>query len=141
MRNLSRGPLVMLSRLLLAGAAAIYAFGGAMHGLAFLTKASHAIDGSNLGAFMSKEMQVLWLADSTTLMALALVFGFIAAKPRSATKPLVMALALIPAATTALLYIYLGTFYAAHLLLAATVMVMAGAVTLPSANWRANGAD
>jgi hypothetical protein len=88
---------------------------------------------------MSKEMQVLWLADSTTLMALALVFGFIAAKPRCATKPLVMALTLIPAATTALLYFYLGSFYAAHMLLAATVMAMAGAFALPSTHWRANG--
>jgi hypothetical protein len=134
-----QGRLFMLSRTLLAVAATIFAFGGAMHGLAYLSKASHDIDGSNLGVFFSREMKVLWLADSTTLLALALVFGFIAAQPRSATKPMVMVLTLIPAATTALLYFFLGSFYAAHMLLAATVMVMAGAIALPSANWRANG--
>jgi hypothetical protein len=121
-----------VSRLLMAAAAAIFAFGGAMHWLAFSNKASRAIEGSNLGGFLGKEMKVLWLADSTTLMALALLFGFIATQPRIAAKPMIILLALIPAATTALLYTFLGPFYAAHLLLAATLMVIAGAVFKPS---------
>jgi hypothetical protein len=122
----------IISRLLLAAAAAIFAFGGFMHLLAFLSKASGAIEGSNLGVFFAKEMKVLWLADSTTLIALAIIFVIIAAQPRFATKPVVASLALIPAATTALLYSFLGPFYAAHILLAATVMVIVGASISPS---------
>lgn len=120
------------SRLLMAAAAAIFAFGGVVHSVAFSRKAASAIEGSKLGAFFVGEMKVLWLADSTTLIALALLFSAVAAKPNYVAKPLVFLLALIPAATTALLYFYLGPFYAAHLLLAGTFMVIASASLRPS---------
>jgi hypothetical protein len=121
-----------IARLLLAIAAAIFALGGAMHAAAYAAKALPSISGSNLPPFLAAEIKVLWLADSTTLIALALVFGFIAAKRASATKAVVMLLAVVPAATTALLYLFLGPFYAAHLLLAASAMVFAAGLIMPA---------
>jgi hypothetical protein len=122
-----------IPRLLLATAAAIFAFGGAMHAAAYTAKALPSIGSSNLPPFLGAEIKVLWLADSTTLIALALVLGFIAAKPTSATKAVVMLLAVVPAATTALLYIFLGPFYAGHLLLAASAMVFVAGLIMPAA--------
>jgi hypothetical protein len=119
-------------RLLLATSAAIFAFGGAMHAVAYVAKALPSISGSNLPPFLRSELKVLWLADSTTLMALALVFGLIAAKPAAAGKAVIMLLAIVPAAITALLYVFLGPFYAGHLLLAASAMVFAAGVLMPA---------
>lgn len=126
-----------IPRLLLAAAAAIFAFGGAMHAAAYTAKALPSISRSNLPPFLGAEIKVLWLADSTTLIALALVLGFIAVKPTSATKAVVMLLAVVPAATTALLYIFLGPFYAGHLLLAASAMVFVAGLIMP-ATWSGN---
>jgi hypothetical protein len=66
------------------------------------------------------------------LMGLAVVFGLVAARPRWAARPMILCLSWIPAATTALLYFFLGPFYAAHTLLAATLMVIAAALVLPA---------
>jgi hypothetical protein len=121
-----------IPRLLLATAAAILGFGGAMHAAAYAAKALPSISGSNLPPFLGAEIKVLWLADSTTLIALAIVFGFIAAKPTSATKAVVMLLAVVPAATAALLYLFLGPFYAGHLLLAASAMVFVAGLIMPA---------
>ena len=103
-----------------------------MHTLAFFAKASRMIGGAGLPPFFSSELKVLWLADSTTLTGLALILGLIAARPEWAARPTIFALSWIPAATTALLYFFLGPFYAAHLLLAATLMVFASALILPA---------
>jgi hypothetical protein len=114
-------------RLLLAVSAAIFAFGGVMHTTAYVAKASASINAANVPPFLGAELKVLWLADSTTLLALAFLFAFIAVKPTSATRTIVVLLALIPTATAMLLYIFLGPFYAGHLLMAASVMaVIAG---------------
>lgn len=125
----------MVSRSLLALSAAIFAFGALMHALAFFAKASAGIDRAQVAPFMGAELKVLWLADSTTLLALALLTGLLALKPAAGTGPLIVLVAAIPAASTLLLYAFLGPFYAAHLLLAASAMtVIAGAV---SPGWRA----
>jgi hypothetical protein len=123
---------LLVSRVLLSLAAVIYLFGAVMHANAFFKKASYIIEGSELKAFFSSELKVLWLADSTTLIGLAIIFGLIAARPAWATRPLILVLSWIPAATTALLYFFLGSFYAAHLLLAATLMVIVAALLLPT---------
>jgi hypothetical protein len=120
-----------IPRLLLAASAAIFAFGGMMHAAAYMAKASSNISAANLPPFLGAELKVLWLADSTTLMALALVVGFIAAKPVSAARAVVVLLALVPAGTTVLLYLFLGPFYAGHLLMAASVMVVVAGLLMP----------
>jgi hypothetical protein len=120
------------ARLLLASSAAICMFGGIMHAIAYAAKASQVIGSSGLPAFFAAELKVLWLADSTTLIALSLVFALIAAKPLSAGKAVIMLLAIVPAAITALLYAFLGPFYAGHLLLIASAMAFAAGVAMPA---------
>jgi hypothetical protein len=120
----------VLSRTLLAGAALIFAGGGVMHALAYFSKARFAIDDASVKVFFGNELRVLWLADSTTLVGLALILGFFSFRPASGSRPLLLLLALIPAPTTALLYTYLGPFYAAHLLFLGTVMVVVAALSL-----------
>jgi hypothetical protein len=122
-----------IPRLLLVTSAAIFAFGAAMHAFAYVAKAQPSISGSNLPPFMVSELKVLWLADSTTLMALALVLGLIAAKPASASGAVIMSLAIVPAAITVLLYVFLGSFYAGHMLLAASAMVFVAGLLMPAA--------
>ena len=121
----------IISRLLLGLAAAIYGFGSLMHAIAFFGMANQRLGSSNFAAFFENELRVLWLADSSTLLGLAIVFGFLAARPASASRPMIVVLSLIPAGTTALLYVFLGTFYAAHLLCIATLMVIAAALIRP----------
>ena len=125
---MNRNPVI--SRLLLTLAAAIFLLGALMHAIAF-TKASSLLGASTLKTFFSGELRALWLADSTTLLGLALVFALIAARPTWASRPLILASSWIPAATTALLYVFLGPFYAAHMLLAATLMVIVSGLLLP----------
>jgi hypothetical protein len=82
-----------------------------------------AITGSNLPRFFANSSKALWLADSTTMLSLAALFGLIAARPLVATRAVVMLLALIPAATGVLIYVFLGSFFAGHILMATAVMV------------------
>lgn len=121
----------LISRLLHGASALVFAFGGVMHAAAFAAKALPSIDGSNLPPFFGAELKVLWLADSATLIALALIFAVIAVKPAVATRTIVMLIALIPFATTLLLYFFLGPFYAGHLLLAACVMAVVAGFLMP----------
>jgi hypothetical protein len=119
-----------ISRALLATAALIFAIGGVLHAIAYFSKASFVIESASVKAFFGRELKVLWLADSTTLIALAMIFGVLSLKPTSVSRPVLLLLALVPGATTALLYGFLGPFYAAHLLLLATVMVCVAGLTL-----------
>ena len=113
-----------IPRLLYALSATIFGFGGLMHALAYARKALPDIAASNLTPFFQAELKGLWLCDSTTLVALAILFGFLAVKPAAASRTLVLLIALVPAGTIFVLYTFLGAFYAAHLLLAATAMVV-----------------
>jgi hypothetical protein len=118
----------VLSRGLLAGAALIFASGGILHAVAYFSKAQVLIEAANVKLFFGNELKVLWLADSTTMTGLALIFGLFSLRPAFGSRALLLLLALLPGATTALLYAYLGPFYAAHLLLLGTVMVVLAAL-------------
>ena len=119
-----------IPRTLLAVAAIIFAFGGVLHAVAYFSKASLVIESAGVKTFFGHELKVLWLADSTTLIGLALIFGVLALRPNSVSRPVLLLLALVPGATTALLYWFLGPFYAAHMLLLATAMVCVASLTL-----------
>jgi hypothetical protein len=122
-----------IPRLLLVAAGVICALGAIAHALAYGTAAEPALAGANLPQFFGAEMRVLWLADSTTLGGLALIFGYVAAKPRAASGGVTMLIALLPGATALLLYRFLGGFYAGHLLMAASGMaIVAGSLMLTS---------
>src|SRR5438445_6682705 len=111
-------------RLLLAGSSFILALGGPVHAAAF-NKAAAILAAANLPPFYAGSFKGLWLADSATLLALAATFGFIAARPAAASRPVLMLLALIPAATAGLIYHFVGSFFAAHLLMTAAVAAFA----------------
>jgi hypothetical protein len=130
-----------IARALFGGAAVIFGVGALLHAAAFFSKAASIIDASSVKSFFGHELKVLWLADSTTLMSLALICGFLVAKPQSVTKPMLLLFALVPASTTVLLYGFLGSFYAAHLLLLGTAMVLFAAMMLPGQVGRAAGAQ
>lgn len=115
----------VITRALLGGAGFIFGLGGVLHAAAFFSKASSLIDAASAKGFFGRELKVLWLADSTTLICLALICAFLAFRPDAVSKPMLFLISLVPASTTALLYTFLGAFYAAHLLLLGTVMVFA----------------
>ena len=118
-----------IRRVLLAGASIIFGVGGFLHTGAFFSKAAAVIDSSGVKVFFDHELKVLWLADSTTLISLALICGYLAFRPHAVTRTVLILLALVPASTTALLYGFLGSFYAAHLLMIGTAMVFGAGLT------------
>jgi hypothetical protein len=118
-------------RLLLAFSSLLLAAGGVVHAVAF-NRARAAFAASSLPPFFGNTSKALWLADSTTLWMVAAVFGLIAARPAAATGPVVMLVALIPAATAVLIYLFLGSFFAGHLLLAAAAMAFFAGLWLPA---------
>jgi len=119
-------------RLLLAFASLLSALGGAIHAAAF-RKAQTVITASDLPRFYGGSSKGLWLADSATLFILAVIFALVAARPSTASRSLLMLVALIPAATAVMLYTFLGGFFAGHLLMAIAVLAFLGGLLLPRA--------
>ena len=117
-------------RVLLATSSFLSALGGAMHALAF-RKALVAINSSDLARFYAGSSKALWLADSATLFILTAIFALVAARPSTATRPLLIMVALIPTATAILLYTFLGNFFAGHLLLAIAALAFAAGIQFP----------
>jgi hypothetical protein len=122
----------LVPRLLLATAGLICGLGSVAHAAAYVHSAAKTLDQANFRPFFAAELRVLWLSDSTTLAGLAVIFAYLALRPAAASAGLMMLIATLPAATAALLYLFVGgSFYAAHLLLAAAVSSFAaGALTL-----------
>src|SRR5579872_2260252 len=108
-----------IARVLLVFASLLLVLGGVAHTAAF-PKPIAALAASNLPALFVNAFKALWLMDSSTMFALAVVLLWIVARPASVTGAVVMLLALIPAGITVLLYWFLGNFFAAHILLVAT---------------------
>ena len=112
-----------LARLLLGFSATILVVGAFLHTSAF-HRVPPAVDSSNLEPFFGKSLEALWLIDSATLTALALVFGLAAVRPGTVSRAVIAILACIPAATAVLLYVFLGPFIPAHMLLVAAVAAL-----------------
>jgi hypothetical protein len=122
-----------LGRIFLALSAVLLAVGAWIHTTAF-GKMSAAVANSDLIPFAAKSLRILWLEDSVVLLILAIVFAIIAALPSAASKWVIVLLALIPGATAALVYYFIGNFIAGHLLLAAAVAAILGALQYSTAN-------
>lgn len=118
------------SRLLLAFSAVLLAVGAVIHAAAF-RHALAALAQSNLRPFFGNSSKALWWSDSTTLFTLALLCGLIAARPAVATRPVVILVAFIPAATAVLIYVFLGAFFAAHLLVASAAAIFIAGLLFP----------
>jgi len=117
-------------RFLLAFSSALSAAGGAAHAAPF-NHALAAISAANLRPFYGNSFKALWLGDSTTLFLLAVVFAVIAGRPSSAGRPVILLLALIPAAVAVLIYTFLGAFFAGHLLLLIAVSAFIAGLRFP----------
>src|SRR4051812_29406916 len=105
---------LLVSRLLLGASSLILALGAVLHAKAFPTAAAAHIDASSLPVFLGGELKALWLSDSTTLLVSAAILGLAAVRPAAASGWMLMLVALIPAATAAVIYAFLGGFYAGH---------------------------
>ena len=117
-----------MTRILLGFSSLVLTLGAAAHALAF-RKALTTLAGVDISPGMSGSFKALWLADSTTCVIVATIFLIVAVRPSSAAGWLTMIVALIPAATALFIYIFLGNFYAGHMLLVA-------AATAFIAGWR-----
>jgi hypothetical protein len=120
----------LLSRTLLGFSGLILLTGGLLHAGAF-GKAVAATGASDLPAFYANSLKALWLIDSATLMTLSVVLGCLAARPALADRSVIVLVAIIPAATAALLYKFIGNFLPAHMLLVAAAAAVVGALRLP----------
>jgi len=102
-----------------------------MHASAF-HKAVKAVAVSNLPAFFGNALKGLWLADSTTMFALALIFGLFAIKPWAASRAAVILTSLIPAGIAAMIYLFMGAFFAGHLLLLSAMLALIAGTQFPA---------
>jgi hypothetical protein len=114
-----------LVRAFFVTAALVLATGAVMHASAF-QKIQEALFVSNLTPFAADSLKVLWLADSATCLLIAAFFGCLAANPSSASHIAALLVALIPAATAVMIYIFIGSFIGGHLLLAAAITAIIG---------------
>lgn len=106
-------------------AALVLAIGAIMHAAAF-QKIQEALSISNLSPFPADSLKVLWLANSATCLLIAAFFGSLAVNPSSANHFATLLVALIPAATAVMIYIFIGSLIGGHLLLAAALSAIAG---------------
>jgi len=115
----SKGRKIRLIRALLWLAAVLLAVGAAAHAAAF-GRASGVIGRSGLPAFYAGTYRVFWIADSTTMMIGGTIYAAVAIRPSPANGHLVALLALIYVAIAILIYSFIGGFFAAHMLMAAS---------------------
>ena len=83
---------------------------------------------SNLPSFFGQSLKALWLIDSVTLTVLGVLFALLAMRPALGSGIVVVFLALVPLGTAVLLYVFLGRFTPAHLLLLAGGLSLAAGV-------------
>ena len=136
MRMTERAP-----RFLFAFASAVLALGGIAHAIAFRTALS-ALASANIRPALAGSFKALWLADSTSCITVAAIFAYIALRPSVIAGRLAMMLAFVPAFTAILIYIFLGNFYAGHMMLAAAIAAfLAGLLDVVKADRLSSAAD
>jgi len=121
----------MTVRFLLAIPALIFAVGASIHG-GVAPVAATRINSSNLSPLLAAQLKALWIADSTTLFALAFVFAALAISPSSASRRLILLLAIPTAAESVVVFYFLGSFFAGYLLSVASVCIIIAGLIKPS---------
>ena len=116
------------SRWLLVASSLLLTLGGVTHLRAF-PKAAAAADTSNLAPFFANALKALWVMDSCGMFVLASVGVVAVAQPASASAAVIGLLSLIPLTTAVLLYVFLGDFPAAHLLMVVAACLAGAALT------------
>lgn len=124
MTTLARRPAGLTApAVLLAGAALLLALGGASH-LAAYHKAVAAVQASDLAPYFGNALKGLWLMDSSGMFVLSVVCAIVAARPGTASRTVMGLIGLIPLSTAVLLYVFIGPFIGAHLLLATAAAIL-----------------
>ena len=111
------------SRFLLGLASAILIGGATMHAIAF-RKVAIAVQTSNLPPFFGNCLKALWIADSSTLMLIAALLTLLVLRPAAPGGAIAVSCGVLLATTASILYIFLGAFFAAHLLVAASAATL-----------------
>src|SRR5260370_41530484 len=101
------------ARPVLAFSSLILLAGSLAHARAF-PGAARAAGLSTLPAMYGRDFEALWLADSATLMIVAVFFAAVALRPSIASRGVVILVALIPAPTAILISTFVRSFYARH---------------------------
>ncbi len=120
------------SRFLLAFSSFLLVVGAVMHAVAFRMTLT-AVAKSDIPAFFGNSLKALWLGDSATLLIVAVLFCLFAIRPSTATRLVVLLVSLVPAATAVLLYIFLGNFFAGHLLIVTSAVAFLAGLKFPGA--------
>jgi hypothetical protein len=113
-------------RALVALAAAALAIDAGLHWILFGQNVLAAIGKSNLPATLIADFKTLWVADVTTLLALAAAFAWAAWRPTAVSAPAILILSVIPAALGVLVYAFGGPGYAGTNMLAAAALAALG---------------
>ena len=116
-----------LARVLWAIPAVLLLGGGALHAAAF-GKAARAIAAADLPVFFAHAFMGLWLIDSATLILVGLAFGWLAWRPGAAARPVAVLLGLIPIANGSLVYLFVGRFPPAHVLVIGGLLAIVAAL-------------
>jgi len=103
------------------------AAGAILHTAAF-RKVAVVIDAAGLPGRFPALLKGLWLCNSLTAAGLALIFGCLAVQPRMMAKPLVLVLSSTLFGLAALLYLQIGSFLPAHILLVAALSALGGSI-------------
>ena len=111
------------SRFLLGSASAILVAGATMHAIAF-RQVAIAVRHSNLPVFFGNSLKALWISDSGTLIFVAAILAFLALRQAASGCVIAVFCCVLLAATAAILYTFLGAFFAAHLLAAVSGAVI-----------------
>src|SRR5277367_2189661 len=122
---MSRAP-----KVLLIFSSVLLALGAVMHASAF-HKTDAAVAASNLAPFFGNSLRALWLADATTLWAVAALYALSAFKPSLSSRAVIWLTSFIPAATAFMLYVFLGAFFAGHLLMLAALTACIAGIMYP----------
>jgi len=115
------------SRILLAATSLVLIAGAVFHTSAF-GKVVAAVRVSNLAGFYGSGLKMLWIGQSVTLLILSVIYASAAIRPAIAPRPLLAALALFPASTAILLFLFFGAFFPSCLFLTCAVLASVAAV-------------
>jgi hypothetical protein len=122
-----------ISTALLWLAAALLTFDGVMHGILWGAGGVRTIQAAigvapGFNKQFGADLQVLWIADIVNLLSVAGVCALAALSPRFAAPAVLLIVALIPLALAVLLFAAHSVWWVPAMQLAATALVVSGAV-------------
>lgn len=123
----------MIPRLALAAAALLMLLVAVLHSLGTVPLAAD-LEAAELRPFIVGAFRAVWLGFSLTSVALAVVFAVVAIRLQPNITWLVIVLAAIPLGSAVLIYVFVGSFFGAHLLLGSGALAVIGSLWPRAAN-------